>query len=240
MKKFEQRKCIVCGNTWTLESRSTGKSARCICNTCRNTLSEKERLFYYKRNEKRFIEENRTCINCGKTWSVFTKIDRIGHIKKHYFCTKCSKVLTNWEKKKIMLQKREGFSEKQYIEKRNSRIRNIQRYLLSRARQRALKYGLEFNLDINDIIIPEICPILEKPIIYGVKGNYEYSPSLDRIDNSKGYIKGNVRVISKRANTMKNSATIEELQTFCKNILRYSLNITEEECNEQQDKEPVG
>ena len=38
---------------------------------------------------------------------------------------------------------------------------------------------------------------------------------------------------------MKNSATPTELMTFCKNILRYSLNNIKEEDIELQDKEPV-
>jgi hypothetical protein len=40
------------------------------------------------------------------------------------------------------------------------------------------------------------------------------SPSLDRIDNSKGYVKGNVAVISFRANTLKNNATADELRAI--------------------------
>lgn len=70
------------------------------------------------------------------------------------------------------------------------------------------------------------------------KHNYEYSPSIDRIDNSKGYIKGNVWIISMKANAMKNSANFKELHTFCKNILRYSPNYTENEGIESKDKEP--
>lgn len=110
--------------------------------------------------------------------------------------------------------------------------------MLHRTRARAELKGLEFNIDEDDIVIPEICPILEVPIIVGTKGEYEYSPSIDRIDNSKGYIKGNVQIISK--NSMKNSATSTELITFCKNILRYSLNSIKKEDTELQDKELVG
>lgn len=51
---------------------------------------------------------------------------------------------------------------------------------------------------------------------------------IDKIDNSKGYVKGNIQIISMKANAMKNSASLEELHTFCKNILRYSPNCTEQ------------
>ena len=79
--------------------------------------------------------------------------------------------------------------------------------------------------------------------VAGEKGNYEYTPSLDRIDPTKGYIKGNVWVITKRANTMKNSATREELLKFADNIYKYfgDNDIVQpiEKSIELQDKEPV-
>ena len=106
------------------------------------------------------------------------------------------------------------------------------------AKYRAEKRGIEFNLDLEDIIIPDKCPILEVPFVYGDANNHDYSPSLDRIDNSKGYIKGNIQVISSKANTMKNSATSEELIKFCKNILRYSPNYLKK--LEQENKESLG
>ena len=47
-------------------------------------------------------------------------------------------------------------------------------------------------------------------------------------------------VISKKANSMKNSATFNELNTFCQNIKRYSLTSSKEEARELKDKEPLG
>ena len=102
------------------------------------------------------------------------------------------------------------------------------------AKTRAERRGIEFNIGEEDIIIPDVCPLLNIPLSFGTKEDYNNSPSLDRIDNTKGYIKGNIWVISKKANTMKNSASLEELYTFCANILRYSPSYTK---NESIDKE---
>jgi hypothetical protein len=86
------------------------------------------------------------------------------------------------------------------------------RYLLNLAKQRARRNGLAFDIDETDIIIPEFCPILGIKL-ERVRGyNRTTSPSLDRIDNSKGYVKGNVVVVSYRANSIKQDATLDELK----------------------------
>ena len=83
-----------------------------------------------------------------------------------------------------------------------------------RAKKRAEKSGIEFNILKEDIVIPNVCPVLNIPLFYTKTGGLpsNNSPSLDRIDNSKGYTKDNIIVVSRRANVLKNDATIEELE----------------------------
>jgi hypothetical protein len=88
--------------------------------------------------------------------------------------------------------------------------------LLGQARYRAKRKGIKFNLEVSDIKIPKNCPVLKIPLTKGGSngGPRGGSPSLDRINNKKGYVKGNVQVISHRANTMKHCATNKELLLF--------------------------
>lgn len=91
-----------------------------------------------------------------------------------------------------------------------------------RAKQSAQQRGLEFNLDVEDIIIPEYCPLLNIKLTFKFTSETRDSYySIDRIDSTKGYIKENIQILSLKANTMKNSATREELLTFAKNILTH-------------------
>jgi hypothetical protein len=82
------------------------------------------------------------------------------------------------------------------------------------AKSRAKKKGIDFNLELSDVIIPEFCPVFGVPLekAKGKSATRDNSPSLDRIHPEKGYVKGNVWVISNKANTIKSNATIEELE----------------------------
>lgn len=84
-----------------------------------------------------------------------------------------------------------------------------QKRMLISAKSRAAKKGREFNIELSDIVIPAECPVLHTKMV---------APSLDRIDSSKGYIKGNVRVISARANLLKSNATVEELRLVLQDL----------------------
>jgi hypothetical protein len=101
------------------------------------------------------------------------------------------------------------------------------RKMLYAARSRARQSGIECTITVDDIEIPELCPALGIPLRStlgqgSLPPNKLYnSPSLDRVDNSKGYIPGNVRVISMRANDLKRNATAEELEGVARYIRQH-------------------
>jgi hypothetical protein len=87
--------------------------------------------------------------------------------------------------------------------------------MCDRSKSRAKKKGFEHSITIHDIHIPDICPLLGIPLFPGTNGKVgPNSPTLDRIDSSKGYTPDNVWVISYKANTIKSNATPEELLTI--------------------------
>lgn len=87
--------------------------------------------------------------------------------------------------------------------------------MLYAAHNRARKNGLEFDLTIDDIEIPDLCPVLGFPLAElsekRVNSSPRYNaPSLDRIDPGIGYVRGNIVVMSYRANNIKKDGTAEE------------------------------
>lgn len=85
------------------------------------------------------------------------------------------------------------------------------RRLLALARHRAKKKRLKFSIEIDDFVVPRYCPVLGIPLKPGKGRPHDGSPTLDRIDSTKGYVPGNVLVISNRANRTKNTASVAEL-----------------------------
>jgi len=142
----------------------------------------------------------------SKTLQAFCKQCNISFFKKGQNNTFCSTDCYVLFYKDYNLEAR-----KNYIKA------NPAQQILKTARHRAKKRGLPFNLDISDIVLPEKCPILKLPLKLNMgtgAGGRNDSYSLDRIIPSLGYVKGNVQVISHKANSMKYSASPEELLLF--------------------------
>jgi len=104
---------------------------------------------------------------------------------------------------------------------RLSKIRNKEKRLFYGARARAAEKHLEFDITPDDIIIPDVCPVLGIPIIKDASCvRQDGSPTIDRIDSSKGYTKDNICVISNKANTIKSFGTIEDHYKIIDYMLR--------------------
>lgn len=74
---------------------------------------------------------------------------------------------------------------------------------------KAKKLGIEFDMRPEDLQVPAVCPFTLLPFDFGQKSGKAspQSPSVDRIKPDRGYVRGNVRVISNHANMVKNSCT---------------------------------
>jgi hypothetical protein len=97
--------------------------------------------------------------------------------------------------------------------------------MLRNAKYRSESKNLDFNINKEYMLLFAVshCPVLGTPLEWScrrgsVGGGLPNSPSLDRIDPGKGYVKGNVWIISHRANTIKNNATHEELKLVTKAV----------------------
>lgn len=122
--------------------------------------------------------------------------------------------------------KKTEMSAKSKLYNRRMKTENPAKALYLQAKKRAKDTDLEFNIEIKDIVIPEYCPVFGFKLEFRFDGRHHATPSLDRIDSSKGYIKGNIQVISWRANNLKRDATYEEIQmlaNFMKTELKQGL-----------------
>lgn len=158
-----------------------------------------------------FYRECETCKTSKPSKKFRLRTEAKVHSRRP-FCLPCEKTKRNSnykENKTAHLQKIEQY-----------RIENWRMKMLWQAKATATRKNLIFDLDKNDITIPTYCKYLGVPLTQSLGMGVVWSnTSLDRIDPAQGYVKGNVEVISRKANSMKNMATIEELRVFAKNIL---------------------
>ncbi len=99
----------------------------------------------------------------------------------------------------------------------------IQRHKFARKKAHATRIGYSWTIEFNDLEWPSHCPILGIELNYYAENREEGSPSFDRLDSSQGYDKGNVLIISWRANRIKNDGTIEDhekIANFLKSLQR--------------------
>lgn len=185
------------------------------------------------------------CAKCGEEKS-FEEFNKAKGRKDglNPYCKACCREYRNVNREKILAQKKAHYYEnveilreknRQKYQKNKGRYRQSQvdyysdpnnwlKRMLMKSKERAREVGLEHNLTIEDLPNPpKTCPYLNIELTYCLgKGQLPSNASLDRIDSEKGYVKGNVQIISRKANTMKNNASNKELLEFAKNVIRLS------------------
>lgn len=146
----------------------------------------------------------------GNTMSrpkTFSKCHPTLRNKGRGLCAKCYRQNRYWAVDKIVTT---PYSEAVRVRKWGDK--NLPKLLWRSANTRAKIKNLPFDITLEDITIPDTCPVLGIPLKRGVGLRIDSSPSLDRIDNKLGYVKGNIIVVSNRANQLKSNGTVEELR----------------------------
>jgi len=165
------------------------------CTICKE---EKDLSCFYKDRSKKNGVGNR-CIACERSREYS---DLKNNRKKERYHTDPE------SNRKIRMWSKEG------------KIRNFEAHLWRVARYRAKKRGWAFNIEATDLVIPEFCPLLGIKLVRG-KGRIDSSPTIDRKIPELGYVKGNVAIISWKANRMKYNAGREDILNFAKNLVDY-------------------
>ncbi len=126
---------------------------------------------------------------------------------------------------RMKVKQQEMFKDEQlrteYCEKwRRYTRNNYAARLLSSVKSRSKSKAIPFDLSIEDIIIPEYCPKTGiKLVVHTERGKFYDTPSLDRIDSTKGYIKNNVQVVCYWYNVAKLHFTEEIILALCKAVV---------------------
>lgn len=142
--------------------------------------------------------------------------EKILNNKKRYY-EKHKEELLRKGKEKWLLRKEKYMAQ---IREYYGSIEGRKKKILIKTKERAMKNGLEYSLTVNDIDIPEYCPYLGIKLTHELgKGQQLTNSSIDRIDSEKGYIPGNIRIISRLANNMKSNSTREQREAFAKAVL---------------------
>ena len=131
-----------------------------------------------------------------------------------YQCSSCRYLSNGRHQNKLKWQKDYRKRIETTLEGRACTLRN-------RCKQRAKRYGYEFDLS-KELIITKlkkgICEATNIPLVLGKLDYNPYAPSIDRIDSNKGYTNDNIQVTCMIYNFCKNKFTDEQVNDFIANV----------------------
>ena len=170
-----------------------------------------------------FPLKKKKCSGCGR--DVFVNMFERDSSKKSGLksrCKACHKEYRDKNKSAIASRNAVRYKVKRSQILHYSKVyqaQNPKARLICGAMRRSEKMGLPFSIDRNDFEIPENCPVFGFPLKSG-NGVHAYnSPTIDRIVPELGYVKGNIQVISQKANSIKGSRSLDEWRMFASWVL---------------------
>jgi hypothetical protein len=129
-------------------------------------------------------------------------------------CKECDRISQERIRKKNYQQRLK--QDRKYREQKKKSFDQRLQALLNSSKQRATLKKLEHDITLQDVKelypIDGCCPVFGFKLEFGNAGFREHSPSIDRIDSSKGYTKDNIQILSWKANRIKGYATVEDLE----------------------------
>lgn len=154
------------------------------------------------------------CVRCKNEFQTSDfGINRATKDGLNRYCKKCNSILAKEDQGRN--------PERVYATKIKYQINHPEVALFLAARTRARKFGLPFDLEKSDIVIPKVCPYLEVPFDFTPHKGWKFNaPSVDRIVPELGYTKVNIEIVSSLANRMKSNATPEQMIKFAEGILK--------------------
>lgn len=223
----EQKRCPKCKKIKLKSSFHKNKAKpdglcteckSCHCKATRDyNVENKEKI---SKQHKKYVKKNRPRIRIRhKRWRDNNKDKVLGYtfkrkkVKSEYDKNWWQKLLPEEKSKKMQAtnKNRDKFTEN-----------NPELIIYRTAKKRAQRNNMIFDLDIQDICIPDVCPVLGIKLnkkVYKKGTNQRLKdcrPSIDRIDNNLGYIQSNIIIISLRANRLKSDATSQEITALAR------------------------
>lgn len=213
------------------------KKISLICRYCMNEYlgyptriyCSKECYNLHKKNSPSSVKTEKSCSKCGET----KPIDQFGKLSSSkdglkYYCKSCRSI-----EHSLYVQKNPEFYKKRY---KNYRRRNPEKFLYSKekyriniekillwsAKARAKKKNLPFSIQLEDIVIPEKCPLCDVSLKVHDGQN---APSIDQIIIGFGYTSDNILVLCTGCNSRKKDATIEWLEKLLDYMKLYKSKI---------------
>lgn len=159
----------------------------------------------------------KVCNTCRQEKALFEfSLNKRSKDGLQYKCKVCDNLYQKSKKEKN--KERELERGRKYQSKRRGNFEYRLQMLLNASKQRAKLKNREHTITLNDLIelypVDNKCPVFGFSLEFNSAGFRETSPSIDRIDSNKGYTKENIQIISWKANRMKSSATIEDLEAL--------------------------